>query len=334
VILLRGYFGGDNDGDQQGHPPTFWGLRTPQYKYIETVDTGEVELYDLTSDPYELQNVAGRPEYASTRAQLANRLLELVSRGTSSVGNAWIDSARNLNFDAGPGTKNDLLLKASGGFWLLSDTAPIVAGAGCEQVTVNRVRCPQAAVSRWVLNDGDMNDIITARGAVDATVDGVAGDDTITTNGGADYLPGGAGKDILDGGTGRDTFDGGDAADTVSYARRTAGQPVQVDLDGAVGDDGGAEDGPAGARDSIRANVENVTGGAAADLITGSAISNTLIGGGGADQLNGLAGNDTIRASGDGAADNIKCGLGTDVVFPDPIDVFPTSGPDACEIVK
>jgi Ca2+-binding RTX toxin-like protein len=179
-----------------------------------------------------------------------------------------------------------------------------------------------------------MNDILTARGPVDATADGVAGDDTLTTNGGTDYLPGGAGKDILDGGTGRDIFDGGDAADTVTYARRTAGQPVAVDLDGAVGDDGGAEDGPAGARDSIRANVENVTGGGGADLITGSATANTLIGGGGADQLSGMAGNDTIRANGDGTADNINCGLGTDVVFPDPIDVFPRTGPDACEVVK
>jgi Ca2+-binding RTX toxin-like protein len=179
-----------------------------------------------------------------------------------------------------------------------------------------------------------MNDINTARGPVDATADGGAGDDTLTTNGGTDDLLGGAGKDILDGGTAPDIFDGGDAADTVSYARRAAGHPVEVDLDGAVGDDGGAEDGPAGARDSINANVENVIGGDGADLITGSAASNTLVGAGGADQLRGLAGNDTIQAKGDGMIDDINCGAGTsDVVFADPIDTFPTTGPDACEVV-
>jgi len=109
-ILLRGLSRGDSDGDQQGHPPTFWGLRTPRYKYVETVETGEVELYDLSADPYELQNVADSPDYASLRAQLAERLVELVSRGTSTLGNGSIDAARNLHFDAGPGANNELIV--------------------------------------------------------------------------------------------------------------------------------------------------------------------------------------------------------------------------------
>jgi arylsulfatase A-like enzyme len=335
-ILLHGYDGGDNDGDQQGHPPTFWGLRTPGYKYIETVDTGEVELYDLTADPYELQNVAERAEYASTRAQLAERLWELARRGTSAVGNAWIDAAQNLNFDAGPGAKNDLTVTASGGFWVLTDTvAPIAAGAGCEQVGVNRVRCPRAGVSGLALSGDDKNDTIITPDGVDATVEGEAGDDALTTNSGSDSLRGGDGRDMLDGGAGADILDGGDGLDTVSYAGRAADQSVEVDLDGAVGDDGGAEDGPAGARDWTRASVENVIGGDGADLITGSATSNTLIGGGGADQLRGLAGNDTIRANADGSTDDVNCGAGTsDVVFADAIDIVRTTGPDACELVK
>lgn len=74
-ILLRGYHGGRNSGD----PPPFWGLRVRRHKYVETVDTGEVELYDLSSDPYELENVADNPEYADIRARLAGRLEELRS---------------------------------------------------------------------------------------------------------------------------------------------------------------------------------------------------------------------------------------------------------------
>ena len=56
-------------------------------------------------------------------------------------------------------------------------------------------------------------------------------------------------------------------------------QPVEVDLDGAVGDHGGTQDGPPGARDTINANVENVTGGDGADLITGNAVANVLMAG-------------------------------------------------------
>jgi arylsulfatase A-like enzyme len=47
------------------HPgiPEFGGLRTPNYKYIEYI-TGESELYDLQSDPYELQNIASTADPA------------------------------------------------------------------------------------------------------------------------------------------------------------------------------------------------------------------------------------------------------------------------------
>jgi N-acetylglucosamine-6-sulfatase len=75
-ILLRGY----NGAEKPGLPPTFWGLRTRRQKYIETVGTGEVELYDLTVDPYELENVADDPEYAEIRARLAERLEQLRSQ--------------------------------------------------------------------------------------------------------------------------------------------------------------------------------------------------------------------------------------------------------------
>jgi len=39
--------------------PSHLGLRTPTYKYIER-STGELEYYDLTQDPDELQNLAGQ----------------------------------------------------------------------------------------------------------------------------------------------------------------------------------------------------------------------------------------------------------------------------------
>src|SRR5213075_32643 len=56
------------------HPPKCWAIRTYRWKYIETVQTGERELYDLSVDPYELDNLDGRPAYAETEADLARRL--------------------------------------------------------------------------------------------------------------------------------------------------------------------------------------------------------------------------------------------------------------------
>jgi hypothetical protein len=40
--------------------------------------TGERELYDLNADPYELQNVAGRPAYATQQQRLAEQLRQLL----------------------------------------------------------------------------------------------------------------------------------------------------------------------------------------------------------------------------------------------------------------
>jgi Ca2+-binding RTX toxin-like protein len=254
---------------------------------------------------------------------------------TTTAGVAAVDGGGELRFDAASGVKNRLTVAPTAAFWRVTDrAAPIEAGAGCEQATVNRVLCPLAPVTSLAVNGGDLNDHLKTPHGIDATVDGGAGDDRITTGDGSDSLIGGPGRDLLDGGPGPDVFDGGDNRDTVTYERRTAGQPVVVDIDGAVGDDGGAidEDG-SGMRDSVLTSVENVKGGAGDDLITGSDGPNRLVGGPGADQLHGLGANDLIRAQ-DGESDEITCGPGpNDRLFADPIDVFPADGPDACETV-
>jgi arylsulfatase A-like enzyme len=63
--------------------PYYYGVHTRRYEY-EEISTGEGELYDLERDPYELQNVANDPAYASVRAQLSARLQKLkVCRGAA-----------------------------------------------------------------------------------------------------------------------------------------------------------------------------------------------------------------------------------------------------------
>jgi arylsulfatase A-like enzyme len=56
--------------------PEFYSIRTAEWKYTEYI-TGEVELYHLVNDPYELQNLAGKKEYSEIQADLATRLQKL-----------------------------------------------------------------------------------------------------------------------------------------------------------------------------------------------------------------------------------------------------------------
>jgi arylsulfatase A-like enzyme len=50
------------------------GVRTERYTYFVWDETGDEELYDRESDPYQLRNVAGDPDYAGARADLAVKL--------------------------------------------------------------------------------------------------------------------------------------------------------------------------------------------------------------------------------------------------------------------
>jgi arylsulfatase A-like enzyme len=69
AVVLQ-WIGGDN-------VPAWNAVREKPWKYVE-LTTGERELYDLIADPYELQNLAGRPEYAAEQARLAEKLRRLL----------------------------------------------------------------------------------------------------------------------------------------------------------------------------------------------------------------------------------------------------------------
>jgi arylsulfatase A-like enzyme len=56
--------------------PEFYSIRTAEWKYTE-YSTGEVELYDLVNDPFELENLAGKRDYREIQSELAARLQEL-----------------------------------------------------------------------------------------------------------------------------------------------------------------------------------------------------------------------------------------------------------------
>jgi arylsulfatase A-like enzyme len=81
--LATGAKGGGPSVNRQGAgtsivapPKNYYGIRLGPYKYIEWPD-GEKELYDITKDPYELNNKARDPNLFPIRAFLHNELVRL-----------------------------------------------------------------------------------------------------------------------------------------------------------------------------------------------------------------------------------------------------------------
>jgi len=134
---------------------------------------------------------------------------------------------------------------------------------------------------------------------------------------GNDVLSGYGGNDTLNGGAGNDTLNGGSGNDTASYADET--DAMFVDLTAGNARRGSAA---AGIEDTL-IQLENLTGGAGDDVLTGNSSVNILAGGdgndilrgaGAADTLRGDAGNDTfLYTIGDGA-DAIDGGVDTDTL--------------------
>ena len=68
----------DDDDDDVAQSGTFAAIRTSRYVYVDNA-TGELELYDLDADPYQLQNQILNPAYDAAEAALARRLAALRS---------------------------------------------------------------------------------------------------------------------------------------------------------------------------------------------------------------------------------------------------------------
>ena len=161
-------------------------------------------------------------------------------------------------------------------------------------------------------------------------VSGGPDDDSLLGGAGSDELSGDAGDDNLQGQAGADVLAGSIGTDTVEYSAYT--NPITVDLDGSPFDDGIENEG-----DSVRADVENVTGGAGADKLTGNGNQNVLIGAQGDDMIEGGAESDTlIGASGadtllsqDGLLDIVDCGTEVDTFTSDAIDTLIDCEPPA-----
>jgi hypothetical protein len=151
-------------------------------------------------------------------------------------------------------------------------------------------------------------DVIVGTSAAE-TIEGMGGNDLICGAGGADSLLGGAGADVLvggpgndrlGGGSGNDRLEGGPGVDTGAFP---GGAPVTANLSTGSATGRGTDE---------LATLENLIGGAGADVLTGSAAANRLEGLGGGDLLRGLAGRDAMV----GGTGNDRCEGGGPVGTP------------------
>ncbi|MEV6153639.1 calcium-binding protein [Nonomuraea sp. NPDC052129] len=208
----------------------------------------------------------------------------------------------DLRYDAPVGVDDQITVRVDNGSFVLTDpTATLIAGTGCTLVTPHEAHCQVGASPSIRIRGLDGNDVITNSTGIPAHLFGETGND---------QLVGGSGDDTMDGGFGGDVLQGGGGSDTVSYGETGGRLAIRADLDGATGDDGGPEDGPEGARDTIAADVENLEGGTADDVLIGNAGPNVIDGGGGRDQIQGLGGADQLTGKNGGGT--LDGGAGTD----------------------
>jgi N-acetylglucosamine-6-sulfatase len=83
AILLETFFNADTDDEPDAPPLNYQAVRSGPYLYAK-YGTGEQELYDLNTDPYELQSRAGDPALGAVRASL-DRLLGRLGSCAGSV---------------------------------------------------------------------------------------------------------------------------------------------------------------------------------------------------------------------------------------------------------
>jgi Ca2+-binding RTX toxin-like protein len=162
---------------------------------------------------------------------------------------------------------------------------------------------------------GNGNDTLVGSSATQ-NIYGEAGNDTIDGQGGSDLLYGGQGNDtfLLSVSAPGDliTVNGSVGTDTVDLTNFGAAVWVDLVTNGAEVRTTDQNDLTSGAwRDVAQVEqMENVTGTAFADQISGDAGNNILIGGGGGDTLDGRSGDDTLI--GGAGNDSLTGGMGAD----------------------
>jgi Ca2+-binding RTX toxin-like protein len=179
-------------------------------------------------------------------------------------------------------------------------------------------------------------DVITVDTSDDWTINGLAGNDAITTRGGTDTIRGGAGDDKIVSAAGNDLFlfsgktegfdmiDGGDGNDRIlaqsagtTIGLRSLAGVEKISANGFTGVtiSGGASADVLDFRTVVLEDIGRISGGAGNDVITGSSATDLIAGGLGNDTLDGAGGDDSFLIGKNEGFDAINGGAGNDSVL-------------------
>lgn len=126
-------------------------------------------------------------------------------------------SIKRVFYAAGPGEVNDLTISASGGDFVLSDSAAAIAASHPCSGGGTTATCPSAGIIGFTLSGADEADSLRNTTSTPSTLSGGDGNDSLEGGSGTDTLRGNKGIDTLSGGAGDDLIDvRGDRGDIVS----------------------------------------------------------------------------------------------------------------------
>jgi Ca2+-binding RTX toxin-like protein len=170
-----------------------------------------------------------------------------------------------------------------------------------------------------------LNNVLTGNSGANI-LNGMAGNDTLTGGLGLDTVMGGTGNDrvtILAAAGDVDVADGGvGGVDTLALSGN-AGGTVNVDLSAGAGDQVATLAGLQNNFENLDAsgllNPVSVIGSAGANVITGSALSDTLAGGAGNDTYHILTGDQVTEGSNQGI-DQVNLMMSADYILPDNVE--------------
>lgn len=321
-------------------------LRLDDVRYIRYAD-GSEELYDLSVDPGQHDNLAPLPEGAAMLGDLRDALWDEAARYGVTTNDQDVVLTGGGGRDVLMAQPDTETLEGGAGddtYFLFDNTAQVQEGAGgghdtvylaglgphqldahVEDVFYGVLKAPGRADITG--NALDNHFLITGAGA---NLHGAGGDDVIETefwssntvwgDGGDDWVKGARWSDRLYGGDGLDTLLGNDGNDTL-----TGGRGGDM-LDGGRGFDtadykasttgvhvsliNGRGYGDYAWGDSL-SGIERLWGSDHADTFMGDGFGNALLGEHGDDYLNGLDGNDTLM--GGTGADGLVGGGGNDL---------------------